>query len=197
LPLVELLLIRHAQPVRVEQAAGPADPPLTPLGHAQARAMSEWVSHEVFDALYVSPLVRARETAMPLAERTGLEPVIVEPLAEFDRHDPVYIPIEDLKAGATAEERERWKAMLSESDSAERRAWRDDLVVALETIINSHRGGRVAAICHGGVINAYLSHVLGMDNPLFFEPWYCSVNRVAAASSGERSLVTVNEAPLK
>jgi probable phosphoglycerate mutase len=45
------------------------------------------------------------------------------------------------------------------------------------------------------VINGYLSHVLGMDHVTrgFFYPNYTSIHRVAAASSGERSIVTVNE----
>jgi probable phosphoglycerate mutase len=66
---------------------------------------------------------------------------------------------------------------------------------AIETIISDHRGDRVAIVCHGGVINGYLSHVLGLDAGTrgFFYPNYTSINRVAAASSGERSVVTVNE----
>ena len=192
---MELLLIRHAQPFRVERVEGPADPPLTPLGHAQAAAMAAWVAHEPIDAVYVSPLTRARQTAAPLAARLGVEPVVVDLLAEFDRHDPVYIPIEELKVGASAFDREKWRAMLAENDSAERRAWRDDLVEAIEALVVANRGRRVAAVCHGGVINGYLSSVLGVGAPIFFEPWYCSVNRVVAASSGQRSVVTVNEAP--
>jgi probable phosphoglycerate mutase len=147
------------------------------------------------EAIYTSPLTRARETAAPLAERLGLEPVVVDLLAEFDRHDPVYIPLEELKAGTTEADRQKWRAMLAGNESAERRAWRDDLVGAIEVLIAANRGRRVAAVCHGGVINGYLSAVLGVDAPIFFEPWYCSVNRVVAASSGERSIVTVNEAP--
>ena len=56
-----------------------------------------------------------------------------------------------------------------------------------------HPGQRVAVVCHGGVINAYTGHVLGVDNPLFFLPEYTSITRVFAASSGERSIHTLNE----
>ena len=66
---------------------------------------------------------------------------------------------------------------------------------AIEAIIDEHRGDRVAIVCHGGIINGYLSHVLGLGDVTrgFFYPNYTSINRVAAASSGERSIVTVNE----
>ena len=49
-------------------------------------------------------------------------------------------------------------------------------------------------MCHGGVINAYASHVLGIEFPLFFQPTYTSVNRFLASSAGHRSVVSLNEA---
>ena len=60
-------------------------------------------------------------------------------------------------------------------------------------MIAAHRGQRIAVVCHGGVINSYLAHVLGLAEHSFFYPNYTSIHRVAAATSGERSIVTVNE----
>jgi len=48
-------------------------------------------------------------------------------------------------------------------------------------------------VCHGGVINAYLAHVLGLDDLLFFEPAYTSISRVRASRRGHRMLVSANE----
>jgi len=47
--------------------------------------------------------------------------------------------------------------------------------------------------CHGGVVAAYLAHLLGIADPLFYEAHYTSVARVMAASSGQRSVVSMNE----
>jgi len=58
------------------------DPGLTALGRAQARATAARLAESKIDAIYVSPYRRARETAAPLAEATGLTPVIVDGLAE-------------------------------------------------------------------------------------------------------------------
>jgi probable phosphoglycerate mutase len=67
-------------------------------------------------------------------------------------------------------------------------------VGSIENIIANHASQRVAIVCHGGVINAYLCHVLGLGNQRgFFYPNYTSIHRIAAASSGERSIVTLNE----
>jgi probable phosphoglycerate mutase len=48
-------------------------------------------------------------------------------------------------------------------------------------------------VCHGGVINAWAAHLLGLPRVLFFSPHYTSLNRFVAASSGQRSVVSLNE----
>jgi probable phosphoglycerate mutase len=190
---MELLIIRHALPVRRELTEGPADPELAPDGHQQAARLADYLAVEPIDAIYASPLARARQTAEPLADRFGLDVTISAGVAEWDQNSPEYVPVEELKAANDP----RWQAMLrGEWDSDESEDdFRRRVLDAVETIVASHRGQRVAIVCHGGVINGYLAHVLGLDDGArgFFYPNYTSINRVAAASSGERSVVTVNE----
>ena len=72
--------------------------------------------------------------------------------------------------------------------------FRSRVVGTIEELIDTHPGQRIAVVCHGGVINGYLCHVLGLPNPKgFFYPNYTSINRVAAARGGIRSVVTINE----
>jgi probable phosphoglycerate mutase len=191
---VELLLIRHALPVRRELEVGTADPELSEAGHAQARHLAEYLAAEApLDALYASPLNRARQTAAPVSERFGLDVVVDEGVAEWDRHSNEYVPIEELKAADDP----RWQALLrgewtSHDESPEQFAAR--VVDAIETIVARHRSERAAVVCHGGVINTYLAHVLGLAGQhSFFYPNYTSIHRVAAATTGERSIVTINE----
>ena len=183
---MELLLIRHALPVRVDEGSidGPADPALSDLGRAQARALTGWLDFEHVDALWCSPMRRARETAAPVAEQLGLDVIVHDGLAEFDRDAPSYIPIEELKAAGDP----RWNEVPEQPEH-----FRAVVVDAIEGIVAAHRGHRVAVVCHGGVINAYAAHVLGLDDPLFFLPTYTSINRVFAASTGERSIGSLNE----
>jgi broad specificity phosphatase PhoE len=81
---VELFLLRHGEPDWTP-GGGPsvADAALTPRGRLQAEAAARRLAPQGLDALYVSPLRRARETAEPLAKATGLEPEVVEGLAEI------------------------------------------------------------------------------------------------------------------
>ena len=48
-------------------------------------------------------------------------------------------------------------------------------------------------MCHGGVINVALAIVLGLDQPLWFDPHYTSLSRMVASRTGVRSLASLNE----
>ena len=190
---MELLIIRHGLPVRRELTEGAADPELAPQGREQAEHLARYLASELIDAVYASPLARARETAAPLAELLGMEIRISPGVAEWDQNSSEYVPVEELKAADDP----RWHAMLAgewSSDESED-DFRTRVLESIETIVDDHRGQKVAVVCHGGIINGYLSHVLGLGEFArgFFYPNYTSINRVAAASSGERSIVTINE----
>ena len=191
---MELLLIRHAQPVKiVEVDEGPADPPLTDVGQGQARALADWLGTERIDGIWSSPMQRARQTAEPLAAALGLPVVVDTELAEYDREATGYIPIEEVKAAAG----QQWAAMVEENfegrvDPAE---FQRGVVTAIDHIVTGNPGGTIAVVCHGGVINAYLAAILGLDRNLWFEPRYTSISRVLASRRGDRSLSTLNETP--
>jgi probable phosphoglycerate mutase len=71
------------------------------------------------------------------------------------------------------------------------------VTASIERIIAENQGRRVALFCHGGVINTWAAHVLALplERTLFFDPRYTSINRFLAASSGERSIASLNETP--
>lgn len=189
---MELVLVRHARPVRVEEAEGPADPPLTPEGIEQADATARWLAAEEVHAVYSSPMRRAVETATPLAEAHGHELQISEDIREYDAGNNSYIPYEELKAAKD----EHWRALAEDrlGDLLEGAAeFRPRVAKAMEEIILAHPGQRVVVVCHGGTINVFLAEVLGLDRDLWFEPGYASIHRVVASRQGVRSVASVNE----
>lgn len=192
---MDLLLIRHAEPVRVEAETGIADPPLTETGREQARSLTAWLAAEHVDHVVTSPLRRARETAEPVAAHFGLEPEVVDGIAEFDAEAASYIPIEELRANrdprllAMAEG--RWEELGS---MVEPESFRDGAVATVDGIAAAHPGKRVAVVCHGAVINVYLGDVIGTPRLLWFEPHYTSVSRVIVSRTGIRTVRSVNEA---
>lgn len=194
-PSMELLLIRHAIPVRREVEVGPADPDLSEAGWQQARLLAEYLATEKIDRLYASPMRRAIQTATPLSEVVGKSPQIEDDVAEYDRNSNEYVPVEELKAANDP----RWREMLdggwSVAEETEQE-FVDRVCRGIESIISSNQSAKVAVVCHGGVINAYIARILGLgDQRGFFYPNYTSIHRIAAARSGERSIVTINETP--
>jgi 2,3-bisphosphoglycerate-dependent phosphoglycerate mutase len=190
---MELLLVRHGLPVRIEDAGGPADPELSEEGWEQARRLAAWYARDPIDAIYCSPLRRARQTAEPLAEALGVEVVVDEELAEFDRDAHFYIPYEELKATKDPRFLQMLEGRWGDDGEVDPMVFREIVVTAFERLVEAHPGQRVTVVCHGGVINAYLAHVVGIDTVLFFEPHYTGVNRVLAARTGERSVLSINE----
>jgi probable phosphoglycerate mutase len=188
---LELILIRHGLPMHIENQDGqPADPPLSEIGRAQAEQMATWLQREAIDHLYSSPMARALETAQPLARAQGLEVDVREGVAEYDRQAEVYVPVEKLKQI----DYDRWLRLMKGDLDVDFGAFSTNVVETLETIVESHRGSRVAVTCHGGVINVWTAHVIGFAPRMFFNPDYTSINRFQCASSGERSVITLNEA---
>jgi len=81
---LEIVLVRHGEPDWTpDGGASVADADLTAFGRAQAEAVAEALAERGVDALYVSPLARAQQTAEPIAKLTGLSPVTLDELAEI------------------------------------------------------------------------------------------------------------------
>ncbi len=189
---MELILIRHGLPERQEKTQGAADPPLSALGHQQAEAVAQWLSSESIDAIYASTMQRAAQTAEPFAAARQLEIYRREGLVEYDRHASSYVPMEELRR----EDPPAWRAFVSGgyNEHIDIHQFHATVVNTLEEIVATHPGARIAVFCHGGVINVWTAHVLGMTPSLFFEPKYTSIHRYLCARSGERNLVSLNEA---
>ena len=99
---MELLIIRHALPVRRELTEGAADPELSEAGRAQAVLLARYLASEQIDAIYASPLTRAQETAVALLDGRDLEIRTSDGIAEWDQHSSEYVPVEELSSWNSA-----------------------------------------------------------------------------------------------
>ena len=191
---MDLLWIRHGEPERIEPGTGVrADPALTALGQEQARRLADWLAFESIDAVLASPMRRAVETATPIAAALGLEIEIADGLIEYDNDSDHYIPMEELRANKD----ERWTAMVEGrwdafgADLPD--VFRARVEATVAEIVERFAGRRVVAVCHGGVINVAMGSVLGVEQPLWFEPGYTSLSRMLASRKGVRSVGSLNE----
>ena len=190
---MDLLIVRHALPQRVEVVGRAADPSLSETGVRQARAVAEWLAPEGIDTLYTSPMNRARETAGPIGEVTGLDVLVEDGVSEYDKDSEAYVPIEELKAEGDP----RWTEMLAggyfSDEGVDPVEFQAGVVEAMDRIIEANPSRTAVVVCHGGVMNAYVGHVLGLEQYMVFQPAYTGVTRVRASSRGHRSLVSLNE----
>jgi probable phosphoglycerate mutase len=161
----ELFLVRHGASAdsvegeSFELVEGQGDPPLSEVGRHQAEQLALRLAQEPFDALYVTTLRRTAETAAPLVERTGLQPVVEADLREVflggweggllrqkavDR-DPMF--------DAVMRE-QRWDVI---PGAESREAFGGRLRRAVERIAAEHAGGRVLVFSHGAAIGELLA----------------------------------------
>jgi broad specificity phosphatase PhoE len=197
-----LILVRHGQqewPEGPNPAASEwVDPPLSAIGQRQAELVGASLAHDNIDAVYSSHLKRAAETGGQIAKHHGIDPVVYQELREIEifRDLPPGASIRDvvrppfLRGMQERFVRERrWDVYPYTETSAE---FRYRVVTSVEGILAEHPGQRVVIACHGGVINAFVGHVLGLVEDMFFRPGHASISRVLIGD-GRRVVHTLNE----
>jgi probable phosphoglycerate mutase len=205
--VAELFIVRHADAIPEADEIIPSgvydDLPLSGIGRKQARALAERLGGISFNAIYSSPLKRCLETAAPLVELLGVEPVIVPELIEIRLGEVVSLPqdgsdpevlnkalqerqLEIVRiAGTTG----NWDAI---ADSEPSKEFRKRVVTALDEIANHHIGERVLVFAHGGVVNAYAAEVLGLEREFFYPAGNTAISVVRVAGT-RRVLFTLND----
>ncbi|HLZ72060.1 MAG TPA: histidine phosphatase family protein [Dehalococcoidia bacterium] len=197
--LLRLLLLRHAQTAhnRDGLVQGRADNPLSELGQRQAAALAERLSTAPLEAIYSSPLVRARQTAEAIAAPHGLGVAIEPDLIEMD--------IGAMEGLSGAELRERFpefmKAWLSQDAGGAAMPGGESLaqvqaraMAVVERVIARHPAGVAAVVSHNFVLLTVLCAILGL--PLHeFRRLRQGVASLAIVEvlPGQRRLVSFND----
>jgi len=164
---LKLLLVRHGETEgNVRRLLQGFDDPLTERGRRQAREIAAHLAgRDDLVAMYASPLVRTVQTARAISERIGLEPVLLEGLAEMNVGDAEGLGYEEW-AERFPEEAERFRAegldFVWPGGESGRQLGRR-VSVELDRILEEHRRerGAVVIVSHGGALAWALAHLLG------------------------------------
>ena len=176
-----VLLIRHGQSQgNAESRFGGHSPtPLSGLGHRQAEATARALVNERVTAVYSSDLLRAVQTAEPLARATGLE--ITRTPALRERSVGLMEGLTFEEAAATHPEeyaallRRDFERVLAGGESY--RQLLDRAAAELDRAVELHRGGTLALFSHTGTICILALHLMGaLDAPHLKPVWLSSSN---------------------
>ena len=193
-----LFLIRHGRSDfessdMTQTSRGPQwDPPLGEEGRLQADHQGRRLAlMPAPAAVYCSTFRRARETIGPFAVRTGCPVTYLEDLGEAFIGDWEGMSFEEIVRD-DAEMLHLFRnqeAMWRRAPGAEPLAHLQERATGtIESILARHPAGNVVVVAHGGIINAYISPLLGLhDREMFFLPDNTSINTVVV-EGGRRSV---------
>ncbi len=165
--MLELYLIRHGQTdfSRANRFCGSIDPPLNDVGLRMAEAFAAAYAALRWDAIYTSPSLRARQTAVALSRRIGLDPVIDDGLREVSygeweglRHDDARARFPDAYAYWAADTASRSTPGGETAFQVAARA-----APIIDRIGREHPEGRVLIVSHKATIRILVCALLGMD----------------------------------
>ncbi len=143
---------------------GHTDVALSATGLLQVDALARQLALEPIEAVYASDLLRARQSAAPLAAARGLEPALVPALREMAMGRWEGLAFGEIREREPEVLRE-WLANLATcpfpgGENLEN--LRARVLPALGEILARHAGGRVAVVAHGGTNRIILAEALGM-----------------------------------
>lgn len=179
-----LVLVRHGQTAwnLEDRFRGRANIPLDETGLAQAEVTARYVlAHWTPDAVYCSPLLRARQTAEKIAQPLQLHERVHPGLLDIDYGAWEGHTYNDLREQGWAQALEAWYAHPHDAPipgGETLQAVRLRAMGALGEIAERHKGGTVVIVAHTVVNRLILLGVLGLGNARF---WYlgqdpCAIN---------------------
>ena len=179
-----LYLVRHGQTEANRQRTfqGTTDFPLNETGRHQATDIMAFLKTEPVVAMYTSPMVRARETAGPLADHFSIVPETIPDFHEVDCGRWEGKPFDQI----VVDEPERLGQWLTDPEipapdgeslgSVYRR-----IATPVNRITNLYRRteGAVVVVAHGAVNRAIICHLLELkpDRAFRFEQHNGCINR--------------------
>jgi len=173
--------------------AGDIDPPLTDRGRAQADALGKVASGLDLAALYVSPKLRARQTAEPILRACKLEPVVDDGLREIAYGAWEGRKESEIKA-SDAEAYLAWSqdpAMVSPPGGESAFAIAARALPCLVRARREHPSGHVMFVSHKATVRIIVCALLGVPLGRFRDRVACPPASLTTFDFGERGAMLV------
>lgn len=191
---MHLLLIRHGETDwnNERRIQGNTDTPLNANGIAQAQQLAARIVGEKIDALYASPLDRARATAEIIAQQAGVALILDDRLKEKGLGDLEGLTVDEFRARYPDLYR-GWISSVNhfplpgEESPAQ---LRERIVTFLDDLRARHsNGARVGAVTHGGTIGMFVATLIGLKVNQRSPFWFDNASVTLADLTGARPRV--------
>ena len=188
--MTQLILLRHGETDwnRELRFQGHVDVGLNAIGLEQAQRLARRLAGETAHRLYVSDLLRARQTAQPVAQELGLVPVSDTALREQSFGSVDGMRVDDIKAQHPL----AWEGWLRfhedfcmpEGEST--RQFHARVMDAVHRMVAAHRDETLVVVTHGGVLDMIYrtARSLGLNGPRQSEIPNAGLNRVRVHDGG-------------
>ena len=196
--ITTVLVIRHGQTASNTNGhyMGWSQEDLNQKGYEQVQLLSERLSNTPIDAIYTSPLKRARTTAETVAKPHNLDLI--------EMGDLIEINLGDWQGLHASEIIKKWPDMWQQSrvdpsalswpngESFAQTAQRS--VQAFNTIVEASHGKLVAIVTHDIIVRIIAIHVLGVTYSIYrrMEVGNASFTKIVV-TDGKNQLVTLND----
>ena len=167
--MTELLFIRHGETDwnLQQRFQGQIDVPLNATGLAQAARLGQRLAAERYDALFSSDLVRAQQTAAPLAAAWGLQPALVPGLREqsFGVLEGLDVPTIKQRHADLWQQWLEHRGDFALPGGESLRQFHTRVMAAVRELAAAGGGRRLAIVTHGGVLDMLwrTAHGLSLD----------------------------------
>lgn len=162
-----LYLVRHGQTIwhAENRYTGSSDIALSPEGEEEARRLPGWVRAARPDAVYSSPLERARRTAEPSAQALSLDVVEHPDLREVDFGQGEGLTRGEM-AGRFPEALDAFLRAPAQNPLPDGERGLDAIARArpvVDAIVEEHRGGSALLVVHSTLLRLLLCDLLDLE----------------------------------
>jgi probable phosphoglycerate mutase len=195
-PPTLVLLVRHGQTGTTGKVLPGRAPGLhlAEAGQRQAEAAAERIAPlKQVDAVYASPLERARETAAPIGRIRQQRVKLERGLLECDFGEWTGAELKELAKKPEWQTVQRYPSGFRFPGGESFEEMQARIVGTIDRLVERHRGGVVVAVSHADPIKAAVAHAVGTHLDLFQRIVIstCSITAIAYGPLGP-TVLTVN-----
>lgn len=189
-PYTRIYLIRHCHPdYGIKHIVGDEKMPLSDLGRKQRKLLNKKLKQIQLEKIYVSELLRARETAEEFAKKNKKKIYTDKRLNEIDWTDWYKIKYFNMSEKTRVKRIQKYRTIDRELHKLHSKSRK-----LLADVYKKNRGKRVGLFCHGNLIRAMVTSILHTDviGFLSMEIYQSSVTKLVIDRDGYIKINYIN-----